>query len=36
MPVACSDSEVVVIVYCDAPELSPYQRDYHQPVRAIT
>jgi len=35
MPVACSHSEIVVIVHCDAPELSPYQRDDHQQVRAI-
>jgi len=35
MPVACSHSEMVVVVHCDAPELSPYQRDDHQKVRAI-
>ena len=35
MPVGCPHSEMVVIVHCDAPELSPYQRDDHQQVRAI-
>jgi len=28
MPVACCYSDMVVILYCDAPELSLYQRDY--------
>ena len=35
IPVACSHGEMVVIFHCDAPELSPYQRDDHQQVRAI-